>query len=376
VTTTTPGGLAVYVTSHGYGHLNRAVAVLNRVPDDVPIVIRSHRDLHGGWRERLTRPATLEHAVWDTGAVNPAGDSNATDGPATIARALAFHAEAWPRIDAEADRLRREGARAVLCDAPAAPLLAAARAGIPGFALANFTWSEIYAEHVDPGDRAAAVMLADLRAAYGTATVFRARPALPMDEFRERLDVGLVVSAGRDRRTELRKTLGIDDSERVVYFYVGRYGQDDLDWRRLATYRGVHFVGFHPPPESVGPLPNVHAVEPAAWTGAALLASADAALTKAGYGAVSEAMAARTPLIYPPRAGFAEHHALEEGLRLWGGGIPITSDQFAALDLADALDRAFAHRPPEPPYPTDGADRVARHLAAAVRAHVPGERGS
>jgi UDP:flavonoid glycosyltransferase YjiC (YdhE family) len=361
------GGLAVYVTSHGYGHLNRVVAVLNCLPESIPVVIRSHRDLHNGWQERLTRPAVLEHAVWDAGAVNPPGDSNATDGPATIARAVAFHGESWPRIDAEADRLRRQATRAVLCDAPAAPLLAAARAGVPGFALANFTWAEIYAEHVDPADRAARAMLADLRAASATATAFRAQPALPLDEFRERIDVGLVVSAGRDRRGELRQRLGIGRSERIVYLYVGRYGQDDLDWRRLAGYRGVHFVGFHPPPSSVGSVANLHVVDPAEWTGATLLASADAALTKAGYGAVSEAMAARTPLIYPPRAGFAEHRALEEGLRLWGGGIPITSEQFARLDLAAALDRAFSQRPAEPPYPTDGAARIARHLATTIR---------
>jgi hypothetical protein len=361
---TTPGGLAVYVTSHGFGHLNRVVAVLNRLPADVPLLIRAHRDLDAAWRERLTRPARLEHAVWDAGAVNPAGDSNATDGPATIARAVAFHAETWPRIDAEAERLRREGTAAVLSDAPAAPLLAAARAGLPAFALANFAWSEIYAEHAADAD--ARRVVDDLRSAYGVATAFRAQPALPMGEFERRIDVGLVVSAGRDRRAELRSALGMGDDERLVYFYVGRYGQDDLDWRRLATYRGIQFVGFHPPPPGVGALPNVHAVDPTRWTGADLMASTDAAVAKAGYGTAAEAMAARAPLIYPPRTGFAEHRALDEALRAWGGGIALSARRFAALELDDALERAFAGRPAPPPFPADGAERVARHLVGAL----------
>src|SRR5271157_3981929 len=51
--------LAFYVTSHGFGHLNRTVAVINHVPADLPVVIRSHPNLFPHWRERLTRPAEL-----------------------------------------------------------------------------------------------------------------------------------------------------------------------------------------------------------------------------------------------------------------------------------------------------------------------------
>ena len=51
------GGLAVYVTSHGFGHLNRTVAVINRLPADIPVAIRCHSNLFDHWRERLRRPA-------------------------------------------------------------------------------------------------------------------------------------------------------------------------------------------------------------------------------------------------------------------------------------------------------------------------------
>ena len=45
------------MTSHGFGHLNRTAAVLNRVPADVPITIKSNPNLFVHWRERLRRPA-------------------------------------------------------------------------------------------------------------------------------------------------------------------------------------------------------------------------------------------------------------------------------------------------------------------------------
>ena len=74
------GGLAVYVTSHGFGHLTRSAAVINRMPPEVPVTIRCHPNLFDHWRERLRRPAALEAQVSDVGALNPPGDSNATDG--------------------------------------------------------------------------------------------------------------------------------------------------------------------------------------------------------------------------------------------------------------------------------------------------------
>ena len=145
---TLPGAkLAFYVTSHGFGHLNRTVAVINHVPADLPVVIRSHPNLFPNWRERLTRPAELTGHVSDAGAVNPPGDSTATDGPATLELAARVHAEAMARVDEEARWLRDERVAALLCDAPAVPLVAARRAGIPGLLLANFTWADIYAPY-------------------------------------------------------------------------------------------------------------------------------------------------------------------------------------------------------------------------------------
>ena len=127
-----PGRLAVYVTSHGFGHLNRTAAVLNRVPAEVPVTIRSHSNLFEHWRERLKRPAELEHYVADVGAVNPPGDSAATDPVATLELAVPFHADVMARLGDQVQKLQEDGTAAVLCDAPAVPLVAARR-GRSGF---------------------------------------------------------------------------------------------------------------------------------------------------------------------------------------------------------------------------------------------------
>jgi hypothetical protein len=85
-------------------------------------------------------------------------------------------------------------------------------------------------------------------------------------------------------------------------------------------------------------------------------------VAKAGYGTACEAMVAGTPMLYPPRTGFAEYRALDRALRAWGGGIPLSARTFAEMRLEPALERAFALKPGPPPFPADGAARVAERL--------------
>jgi hypothetical protein len=270
------------------------------------------------------------------------------------------------RIDDDVQWLRDQGIAALLCDAPAPPLLAAQRAGIPGYLLANFTWADIYAPYASAAGSPGKELVAELRRIYRTAAaVFRCEPALRMRWLPGQVNLGLVANPGRNRRQELQRHLGLGARERLVYFYVGRYGQDDLDWERLERFaaRGVHFVGYHAAP--AGPLRNLHLVSAGAWPGGDLIASTDAVVAKAGYGTVSGAMALGKPMIYPPRRGFSEFRALDRALRSWGGGIPVSTRDFQALRLERALERAFHTGPLSPPYPTDGADRAAAWLSAA-----------
>jgi hypothetical protein len=363
-----PGGLAVYVTSHGFGHLNRTAAVLNRVPADIPITVKSHENLFRHWRERLRRPAELQSFVSDSGAVNPPGDSNATDGPATIALAAKIYADSLERLDDEVDRLVRGQHAAVLCDAPALPLLAAKRAEIPGFLMTNFTWADIYAPYARKAGADAMDFVRRLRQVYRTATAtFRTAPALSMSWLSPVFEAGMVVNQVKDRGHELRRFLALKNRDKLVYLYFGRYGQTDLDWPALAVHgsRGVHFVTYPPLPRNAPA--NLHGLSTADWTGADLIASCDVVLAKAGYGTVCEAMSSGTPLIYPPRHNFAEHRSLDRALRAWGAGVPISTREFLALKLDRALERALETKPPPPPFPPYGAVRIARYLTATCR---------
>lgn len=356
--------IAVFVTSHGFGHLNRTVAVLNRIPADRPITIYCHQSLFTHWHERLSRPASFVGHVCDSGAVNPLGDSAATDGRATIELARSVHRQALAGREAMVEHLRSSGTRVILSDAASMPLTYARALKIPGYLLANFTWADIYESHAKRLGAEALAFVSTLRAEYRQATAFlRTEPALAMTHYGVPVEnVGMVMSPSHSKGDALRATFGLGKNETLVYFYIGRYGQADLEWGNLAKLerKGYHFVGFHPAP--VGPIANLHVVDPHVWTGSDLAHSSDVMVTKAGYGTVCEALASRTPMLYPPRTGFAEHRALDRALTLSGGGIRTSAQAFLTLKIEKQLDRARGTTPGPPPFAVDGASRVAKFL--------------
>ena len=150
------------------------------------------------------------------------------------------------------------------------------------------------------------------------------------------LNAGMIVNQATDRRAQLGRHLGLKNSDKLIYVYVGRYGQSDLDWPRLGRqeFAGMHFVTYGPLPS--GAPANLHAVPSPDWPGGDLIASCDVVFAKAGYGTACEAMARGTPIIYPPRHGFAEHRSLDRCLRDWGGGLPISSLEFRSLRVKRA----------------------------------------
>lgn len=354
--------ICYYITGHGYGHAIRTIQVLKALPTDVRLILKTTAPERLFREDMGDREFTLLPAEYDCGSVQ--SDSITVLPRETLARYREIAARNEARLADEIDFLQWDHVDCVVSDVPSFPLRAAREAGVPGVAVTNFTWHDIYQEYVQGPDEER--LLADMGREYGQATVALVTPlCLPTvaDPFPTVERVPLVARRGRNVRKALVESLARPAGTHLALLYLGVWGLD-IAWEELAAFSDWTFLTYEAPPV---PVLNVVTLDRTIWPYADTLASVNAVLAKTGYGTVTECIANGVPMIYPPRKGFIEHEALAAGLTQWGGGIPISEDDFMAGRWGVSLDAALAARPDSTALATDGADVIARRLMELCR---------
>jgi len=323
--------IVAYVSGHGFGHAVREIEILRRLPADIPLVVKSLSP-EWFWRQEMGRPFDFVRAAFDVGCVQTT--SLDVDVRATLAAWNDLAHEVEGLGAAEVEDLERRGARVVVSDVPSYPLALAARRGLPGVCVANFTWADIYADYV-ADEPAFGPVVERLKREYARATLLLETDlSLPMPYFPHREGVGLVARAGRDRRAELEARLPADArGRRLALLYAGNWGIP-LPYERLERFRDWHFLTLAPIPAAP---PNLTVAAQDWMPHPDFVASVDLAIAKPGYGMVGECLTAGTPLLYCPRAGFAEFAALDAALAASPVGIRLESEPFLAMAWEPAL---------------------------------------
>jgi len=350
--------LCCYVTGHGFGHAIRTAQVLKALPPDLPFILKTTAPERLFREELPGRDFEYIAAEYDCGCLQ--SDSVTVLRRETLTHYGEIAQENTNRLPGEIAFLRNRGVKCVVSDVASFPLFAASVADVPGIAVANFTWHDIYADYVQtPED---ALLLAQMASEYGTATLACLTPlSVPTvgDVFPSSKRVPLVARRGTPIGGELRAALGIPSGKKLALLYLGNWGLE-IDWDALGKWSDWVFLVDRPLTQSV-PL-NVRVFDPSRWRYANVAASVDAVVSKAGYGTLTECIANSVPLIYLPRHGFAEHNTLVLGMNNWGGGTEISEGNFFAGNWDSALKAALSTRPDPTVYPTNGADVIAEIL--------------
>ncbi|MCK6552234.1 hypothetical protein L6R52_40765, partial [Myxococcota bacterium] len=313
--------IAVYVTGHGFGHATRTSALLAALFSraraagvDLHVELSSNLPAHI-WAELEPWRAELVHRAHDDDFGMKQSDGVTLDLPATAA-ALERYLEDWDAAVArEAGHVA--GFDLVLADIPAIPIEAAARAGVPALAIGNFDWSFIYRHYAahDPIFTRAADRFA---CAYAHATELLRLPfATPMDVFPRAFDAPLLVRRPRRSGALVRAELGLASDPRPIVLVTfgglssGPFGLAGMDERAVAHVGDFVFLALGPATEGGA---NVVAVPRGRFYFPDLVAACDVIVTKLGYGIVSEAVAQRKRLVFPPRPEFPEYSAIADAL--------------------------------------------------------------
>lgn len=355
--------LAYYVSGHGFGHAVRSAEVIRALLRRRPGLLIHLRTTAPAWLFPAVASATSVEL--DVGVVQT--DALHLDPAGTLRRAAALARTLEPRLAAEAAFLREGAVRLVVGDIPPPAFLAAAQAGRPSVAVANFGWDWIYAPFV--AARPEYGWLIDrFRAEYGRADLLLRLPLHgDLSAFRRIEDVPLIVRPPSGPRPVVRERLGLRPDERVVLLGFGGLGLRTLPLNSLAGQAEYTFLATEkelPPGEPLPPNVRVVPVGPENYND--LIAASDAVVSKPGYGMVASCLALQVPLLCTDRGGFSEDDILLAAVQALGRGAHIPPAELLAGRLRPYLEQVLASERPWQPLRTDGAEVIAARLLALL----------
>lgn len=341
--------LALYVTSHGFGHLTRALEVgrlLRSAHPEVELHLRADFPTEVveaalGEPPRSHAPVRLE-----VGLVQR--DSLSWDPVQTLERLEHFFGPEGDRlVEAEARWLEAAGIDAALVDISPRAFDACALAGVPADGLSNFGWDWIW-EGLAADEPAFGRFAARARESYGRCRLlYRTKMDDGLDAFPRQERVPLVARSSRLPGDEVRRRLGVDLHRPVVALSYGGDGVRDLALPGQELLERFTFVVSGSMAELGPPTIRVTDSELAelGLRYCDLVRAADVVMTKPGYSIVAECAANRTALVYTERGAFREQASVLRFIRRYLPNAALRADELRRGRWAPALDRALEASP-------------------------------
>ena len=327
--------LAVFVSSHGFGHASRSCAVLEQLCDLEPRVqIELFTRIPEWFFATLGQHLHFHELDCDLGLVQT--DAFEVDFRATLSGLsdrLPFRPDLIQNL---AQRVSALGCHAVLCDIAPLGLAVAEAARLPSVLVENFTWDWIYnglAQQAPAFKDYAKLLQPHFM---GADIHIQTEPVC--DPVSGTYQVGPIARAFRASVSETREALSIDKSAPLVFISMGgtRTGFPFLE--QLKTrFPGVRFVvsgasELIETDQNLALLPVrcfLHHPD--------LVRAADLVIGKAGYSTIAEVHAAGTPFGCFVRADYPEMGPLVEFIDREIPGKMLAPEQFANGQWLDAL---------------------------------------
>lgn len=348
--------IVYYISSHGYGHGTRAADIIRALNTlDQPVIVISNLPLEF-LRARMPSPLTaFRPGAFDVGLIQ--SDSIRADVDATFSAVQELYAREAELVAQECAYLQECNATAVVSDVAAIPITTAKQLGLPAVAVGNFSWDWIYAELNE--ERWQPYVQKFATAYAQTDLLLRLPFACPMDAFPCAIDVPLLAEPTVPDRETLAQLTGADATKPWVLISLVQVAWDDEAIRAIETLTDYEFFTVQP---LSFPGTRLHCVDRQQMSFPQILASCDIAITKPGFGIVSECIANDTPIIYTDRQHFAEYDYLVRDIKRYIKNAHISGPDFYAGQLGPAL-AAVQIAPPAPdPIAHHGANFAAERI--------------
>lgn len=359
-----------YVSGHGYGHATRTSEVLRALvaaEPDWTIHVRSN--VPGHLLAGIPR-VKYHHSTesLDPGVVEEP-DALGVDVGATLDAIERYYRRRAELVAAEARFVNSLGVSLIVADFPPLAGEVAAACGLPCVGIGNFVWSWIYEPFF--ADGTGQHLLAWLRDGYRQMHCWLRLPFSHRDEdglFQTVVEVPLIARRPRREPSDVLRLLNIDRDDRRPRIVLAMRGRIPKAARAAAANANPDWLFLHFDTDNVGSRGNEKAVTLSAdllFTD--VLNACDVAVSKFGYGIVSECIASKKRLLCPPRRWFREDEIFDREadsqLRL----LRISHDDFLAGRWSELIRMLLEQPPVEPTLGINGAEACAGEIVKAAR---------
>ena len=335
--------LGCFITSHGFGHASRSLAVLEELHRLLPALRFEIFTRTPYWfLEENLDPSCFAHHQLDVDIGLVQKNPFEHDLTATLNRLNDFLPLSESTIGPLADTLRKKNCGAIFCDISVLGIAVANAIGVPSILLENFTWDWIYEEY---GDEVPAFsdFTGLIRSAYAQANLHLQTE--PVCNRRARaISIPPISRRFRVPREKTRASLNVMPKEHLVLLTTGgiRGSYEMLD--RLRERSNVRFL-LSGSSETLRFEANmIHLPHRSGHHHPDLLMASDALVGKAGYGTVAEARASGIPFARVLRDNFRESPILETYLDKHVLGFKLSETCFNNGSWIDRLDELLSKK--------------------------------
>lgn len=294
----TPPHIRFYISDHGYGHASRSIAIIRELQStlNAKVSVRT-----------LTSANFIEDSVLDCDItmlqndVGPIMDVNTSsiDYKKTIGCVNDWYRTWDTYIEEETQYCQKNGVDLILSDITPQVFHVSENLKIPGIAISNFTWDDIYSPIHELSQE-----VSKMKDAYSRADAAIILPLHgDMNHFKEKKFVPLISREITKSRTEMRQMCKIANDKSLVYVGSGLSIDMSPSFLNRLTCNGINILvssnsnihgnGIYRIPKNVVETQNY-------------IGMCDLVITKSAYSTVAEAVRAKIPLLLYHREGILE----------------------------------------------------------------------
>lgn len=299
----------IAITNHGFGHTTRTASIAATIQKLYPDVLLILTTTAPRWLLELYIEGDFIYRPrsFDIGVVQ--ADSLTMDKAATLEKLQEIKAKQRSLVTSEVNFIRQNRVNLILADIPPIVAVFAKNAGIPCWAISNFSWDFIYrdwgAEFSDVSDW--------MSECYSQCDRLLRLPFHePMSAFSKISDFGLTGGSPRYPLDELQATWRITTPvEKTALLTFGGLGLQQIPYDNLSKFPDWQFLSFD---TSAPNLPNLIKIADRKYRPVDFMPLCGRVVSKPGYSTFAEAVRLNVPIVTMTRDDFAEAALLIEGI--------------------------------------------------------------